>query len=147
MTENTDRIEQSSIVAAEEAPVDPWSRLLYFADDVELHPAVRELRAHFGDVVVDVVRFRDETTVHVKPAYLRQVCDFLKAHEELSFTMLIDLTALDMLRLRTAPRFDVVALIYSLKNRVRLRLKAGVDDGQSVPSLVPVWNGANWLER
>ena len=22
-----------------------------------------------------------------------------------------------------------------------------MDDGQSVPSLVPIWNGANWLER
>ena len=40
-----------------------------------------------------------------------------------------------------------MALLYSLPNRVRVRLKAGVDDGQSVPSLVPLWNGANWLER
>ena len=50
-------------------------------------------------------------------------------------------------RLRTEPRFDVVVLLYSLKNRVRLRLKAGCNDGEPVPSLVPLWNGANWLER
>lgn len=130
-----------------ETPSDPWARALYFVDDVELHPAVRDLRQQFGDVVVDVVRFRDETTIHVKPAYLRQVCDYLRTHDELSFSMLIDLTAVDMLRLRTSPRFDVVAQLYSLKNRVRLRIKAGVDDGEPVPSLVPIWNGANWLER
>ena len=41
----------------------------------------------------------------------------------------------------------MVAQLYSLPNRVRLRLKAGVDDGEPVPSLVPLWNGANWLER
>jgi NADH-quinone oxidoreductase subunit C len=61
--------------------------------------------------------------------------------------MLTDVTAVDMLRLRETPRFDVVVLLYSLKNRVRLRLKAGVNDGEPVPSLVPLWNGANWLER
>jgi NADH-quinone oxidoreductase subunit C len=52
-----------------------------------------------------------------------------------------------MLRLRAEPRFDVVVLLYSLKNRVRLRLKAGCNDGEPVPSMVPLWNGANWLER
>jgi NADH-quinone oxidoreductase subunit C len=129
------------------APSDPWHRSLYFDADPELHPAVRELRAAFGDGVVDVVRFRDETTIHVKPELLREVASFLQGHEKLAFTMLTDVTAVDMLRLRTEPRFDVVALLYSLKNRVRLRLKAGIDDGQSVPSLVPLWNGANWLER
>jgi NADH-quinone oxidoreductase subunit C len=30
---------------------------------------------------------------------------------------------------------------------VRLRIKAGCNDGEPVPSLVPLWNGANWLER
>ncbi len=146
MTDVSEHIEESN-VQVEDVPTDPWSRLLYFVDDVELHPAVRELREQFGDVVVDVVRFRDETTIHVKPVYWRQVCDYLRTHDELSFSMLLDLTALDMLRLRTTPRFDVVAQLYSLKNRVRLRMKAGVNDGESVPSLVPVWNGANWLER
>lgn len=143
----TDETSAGTLVQTNETTVDPWSRDLYFADDVELHPAVRELRAQFGEVVVDVIRFRNETTIHVRPDYLRQVCDFLRTHDELSFKMLTDLTAVDMLRLRTSPRFDVVVLIYSIKNRVRLRIKAGVDDGQPVPSVVPVWNGANWLER
>jgi NADH-quinone oxidoreductase subunit C len=52
-----------------------------------------------------------------------------------------------MLRLRTEPRFDVMVQLYSLRNRTRLRLKAGCNDGEAVPSLVPVWNGANWMER
>lgn len=130
------------------APVgDPWHRTLYFDPDVEKHPAVRELRQAFGDAVVDVVRFRDETTVHVRRELLRDVCTFLRDHPRLSFTFLTDETAVDMLRLRTEPRFDVVALLYSIANRVRLRIKAGCNDGESVPSLVPLWNGANWLER
>ena len=128
-------------------PADPWARELYFDADVEKHPALRELRAAMPDAIVDVVRFRDETTIHVRREAYREVCRFLRDHPQMSFNFLTDTTAVDMLRLRESPRFDVVALLYSLPNRVRLRIKAGCDDGEPVPSLVPLWNGANWLER
>ncbi len=128
-------------------PEDIWARDNYFHKDVERHPAVREARAAFGPAIVTVVRYGDETTIHVVPDLFRDVCNYLRTHEQLAFVALTDVTAVDMLKLRTTPRFDVVALLYSLKNRVRLRIKAGVNDGQTVPSLVPLWPGANWLER
>ncbi len=131
---------------AQEA-TNPWARSAYFDADVELHPAVRVLREAMPEAIVDVVRFSNETTIHVVASQLREVAGFLRAHEQVSFNMLSDLTAVDMLRLRPTPRFDVVVQLYSLKNRVRLRLKAGVNDGESAPSLVSLWNGANWLER
>lgn len=139
--------EQSSDEVTPLVTVDPWSRQAYFDPDVERHPAVRELRTGMPDAIVDIVRFRDETTIHTRRELLREVCAFLRDHEQLSFNFLTDLTAIDMLRLRSEPRFEVVALLYSLKNRVRLRIKAGCNDGEPVPSLVPLWNGANWLER
>ena len=125
----------------------PWGREAYFDPDVERHPAVRLLRNVLPDAIVEIVRFRDETTIHVRAAMLRDVCALLRQGPDVQFDFLTDVTAVDMLRLRTTPRFDVVALLYSLRDRVRLRLKAGVDDGTPVPSLVPLWNGANWLER
>ncbi|HYO29136.1 MAG TPA: NADH-quinone oxidoreductase subunit C [Thermomicrobiales bacterium] len=136
---------ETALAVAE--PADPWARELYFDADVEMHPALRELRGAMPEVIVDVVRFRDETTIHVRREALREVCRFLRDHPRISLNFLTDVTAVDMLRLRESPRFDVVALLYSLPNRVRLRLKAGCDDGEPVPSLVPLWNGANWLER
>jgi NADH-quinone oxidoreductase subunit C len=105
------------------------------------------LREAFPETIVDVVRFRDETTIHVRREDLREVCAYLRDHDKLQLNFLTDVTAVDMLRLRERPRFDVVVLLYSLTNRVRVRLKAGCDDGEPVPSLVPLWNGANWLER
>ncbi len=128
-------------------PVEPWARAMYTDPDIELHPAVRLLRERMPGVIVELVRFRDETTIHVQRKSLRDACALLRDDQRTSFTMLTDITAIDMLRLRVEPRFDVVALLYSLKNRVRLRLKAGCNDGEPVPSLVPLWNGANWLER
>ena len=118
-------------------PINPWAR----------HPAVRVIREHFPGAILDIVRFRDETTIHVEPVLLREICAVLRSHPQVNLNMLTDVTAVDMLRLREAPRFDVVVLLYSLTNRVRVRLKAGVNDGEPVPSLVPLWNGANWLER
>ena len=126
---------------------DPWGRGAWVDPDVEKHPALRALREAFPETVLDVVRFRDETTIHVRRENLRVVCAYLRDHERTALNFLTDLTALDMLRLRQRPRFDVVVLLYSLTNRVRLRLKAGCDDGEPIPSLVPLWNGANWLER
>ncbi len=124
-----------------------WSRDAYYGEDLEQHPAVRVLNAQLPEAIVDIIRFRDETTIHVRPELFREVCRTLRDAENVAFDFLTDLTAVDMLRLRTSPRFDVVAHLYSLRNRVRVRIKAGVDDGQSVPSLVPLWNGANWMER
>ncbi len=44
---------------------DAWSRDRWFHDDIEVHPALIVLRAAFPDAIVDAVRFRDETTIHV----------------------------------------------------------------------------------
>jgi len=124
-----------------------WGRERWIDDNLEAHPAVMALRDAFPGDVLDIIRFRDETTIHVTRERWREIAFYLRDHERIQLNFLTDLTAVDMLRLRTTPRFDVVANLYSIPNRVRLRLKAGCDDGEPVPSLVPVWNGANWLER
>ncbi|HEV2527494.1 MAG TPA: NADH-quinone oxidoreductase subunit C [Thermomicrobiales bacterium] len=126
---------------------DSWTRDDWYDDDVERHPALRVLRQRLPEAILAAVRFRNETTLHVEPTMLREVCEVLRRDPHTSLVFLSDLTAVDMLRLREAPRFDVVVQLYSLRYRTRVRLKAGIDDGQRVPSLVPLWNGANWLER
>lgn len=143
---NVDAMQDRMDLAAT-ADTDPWGRGAYVDPDVEKHPVVLALRERFPETIVDVVRFRDETTIHVRAEDLREVCFYLRDHPRIVLNFLTDLTAVDMLRMREEPRFDVVVQLYSLPNRVRVRIKAGVNDGQSAPSLVPVWNGANWLER
>ena len=57
---------------AQEA-MNPWARSAYFDADVELHPAVRVLREAMPEAIVDVVRFSNETTIHVIASQLREV--------------------------------------------------------------------------
>jgi NADH-quinone oxidoreductase subunit C len=124
-----------------------WGRGDWTDEDVEKHPVVQLLKAAYPDDLLDVIRFRDETTIHVTRERFRDIAFLLRDDPRIQLNLLADLTAVDMLRLRTGPRFDVVAQLYSIPNRTRLRMKTGCDDGEPVPSLVPVWNGANWMER
>jgi NADH-quinone oxidoreductase subunit C len=129
--------------------VDPtWVHSGYWGPlDESQHPAVLALRANFPDAVESVTFFRDEVTIRVRAEQLVEVCTHLRDQAELRYGMLSDLTAVDMLRLRTEPRFDVVVQLYSIGLRQRLRLKAGLAEDQPCPSLTAVYRAAGWLER
>lgn len=115
--------------------------------NLDENPAVSLIRERFPDAFLEAYNFRDEVTVRIRPEAWRDVAQFLRDDPNLRFALLSDETAADMLRLRDEPRFDVVAHYYSIPLRRRLRVKCGLDDGQVIPSLVPVFAAANWLER
>jgi NADH/F420H2 dehydrogenase subunit C len=80
-----------------------------------------------------------------------QLRDFALAARQAGFEMLVDLTAVDYLRVRRV-RFEVVVGLLSLQHNIRLRLLVPVPAGDpgddpTVPSLVPVYPGANFFER
>src|SRR5690606_13096948 len=110
-------------------------------------PAFVALSAAFGDAVVHISFFRDEVTIRLKPHIWADAHLLLRDDQDLSYRLLTDLTAVDMLRLRAAPRFDVVSTLYSIKRRWRLRLKAGIEDGEAIETLTSVYAAAGWLER
>jgi NADH-quinone oxidoreductase subunit C len=105
------------------------------------------LRAHFGDAVgrVDVVW--GETTAYVDAARVREIVQWLKDDPAQRYDYLVDVTAVEY---REAGRpLEVVWHLRSLPYRRFLRLKAELPKNQKleVPSVVPVHNSANWLER
>lgn len=124
-----------------------WETGYWGATDPEEHHAVIAVRERFPEAFEDAVNFRDEMTMRVVRGALRDVVHFLRDEPSLRYNLLADLTAVDMLRLRDEPRFDVVIQLYSIPNRQRLRVKCGLNDGDPVPSMVPLYEGANWLER
>ncbi len=110
-------------------------------------PAVARLRERFPEAIEDVTNFRSQLTVRIRNEAIRAVCEFLRDEPGLEFGMLADLCGVDMIKLREIPRFDVVYHLYSMTRNHRLRLKAAVGENETIPSVTPVWKGANWEER
>lgn len=110
------------------------------------HPVLAGLLEPFTDVEWQLSGGQD--TAVVPKGQLR---DFAQAAHRTGFEMLVDLTAVDYLRVRRV-RFEVVVGLLSLQHNLRLRLRVPVPAGDSgddltVPSLVPVYPGANFFER
>jgi NADH-quinone oxidoreductase subunit C len=105
---------------------------------------VEELRAWDAHAVAEVVEYHGETTVVVPRERLRATAFFCR--DELQFNLLSDATCLD--RHPFEPRFEVMYHLVSIPRRAKLRLKTKLYGKDAVAdSLVPVWPGANWLER
>ncbi|NUM42985.1 MAG: NADH-quinone oxidoreductase subunit C, partial [Leptospiraceae bacterium] len=86
-------------------------------------------------------------TFFIKSEGIVPVIQSLKDNKELSFDFLNDLTAIDWLGKKN-PRFEVCYLLKSNKNKsFRVMLKVPVEDGESIPSIVSIFKGANWPER
>jgi NADH-quinone oxidoreductase subunit C len=73
----------------------------------------------------------------------------LRDNPALRFEVLIEITAADYLP--REPRFEVVYLLLSVSNRLRLRLKVRVAGSAAaegvLPTLQQVWPAAGWPER
>lgn len=109
-------------------------------------PLLQRLREKLGDAVVSTHEFRGDRTAIVDRASLTDACTWLRDDPENGFDMLVDLTAVDYLGRQ--PRFEVVYHLYSVEKNHRLRIKVPLDgDDVKIPSVVPIWSGANWLER
>ena len=101
-----------------------------------LPDAIEEVSFHCG---VPIVR--------VKADRILDVALFLKDDPACDLKLLANLCGVDMLKLRPSPRFDVVYHLFGPATRERITLKVAVADGGEVPSVTPVWRGANWHER
>jgi NADH-quinone oxidoreductase subunit C len=69
--------------------------------------------------------------------------------QQFGFDLLVDLTCVDYLHYRGAKdRFGLVYLVASTATNERFTVRTFVNEPEpTVPSVVPLWEGANWLER
>ncbi len=95
---------------------------------------------------MEVIEFRGETTIVVPRELLRAAAVRCREDAKLQYNFLTDATCVD--RYPAEPRFELNYHLVSIPRRekVRLRVWLGGND-PVVDSLVPVWPGANWLER
>jgi NADH-quinone oxidoreductase subunit C len=110
------------------------------------HPLLQRLRERFPHAILATHAYRGDVTVQLVPASLVEVCTFLRDDPALAFDFLADITAVDYIG--AVPRFELVYHLSSLARHHRVRLKARVpEENPRIASLIPVWRGADWLER
>lgn len=111
------------------------------------------LQTILGDKLVSLTNRLGEVTIVIKPEQLIEVAQTLRDHDDLAFAQLTDLCGMDYLDYADGRwegnRFASVIHLLSIKHnwRVRVRTFAGDDDFPVVPSVIDVWNCADWFER
>ena len=94
-----------------------------------------------------VTEFRGQTRLVI--AREQMSAAFERLRHACGFDMLVDLTCVDYLNYRGASqRFGLVYLFCNTVTAERLTVRVMLDeDAPTVPSAVPVWEAANWMER
>jgi len=116
---------------------------------VDLEPVIDSLKNEFPQDILNIKEYRGETTLFVSKEQIFNICAYLK--NELNFTFLADLTAVDYLEVKS-PRYEVVYHIHRFgpecEENIRIRVKAELsEDDIKIDSVTPIWSGADWLER
>jgi len=113
--------------------------------------ALERLQQRFPErVVAPYSTPQGDDGVVVRPEGIREIAAFCKAAPELDLKMFLSLCAVDRLLLpENQPRF---ALVYHLRQGrepfKKLHLKTFVTEASpELPSVQPVWKGADWWER
>jgi NADH-quinone oxidoreductase subunit C len=109
--------------------------------------AVALLEEKFADEVVEVVEFRGDTTVEVKPERIVEIMTALRDGHDTGFKYLSMIAGMDYSP--ASPRFGVVYNLYSHKHHGRITLKARLADdlAPAIDSVASVWSTAIWHER
>ena len=91
--------------------------------------------------------FRDNFRLIVKSERLFALLECLK--QQCGFDMLVELSAADYLHYPDAKdRFGVWYVLLDTASGVRLIVKTFVNDPEPrLPSVYPLWSGADWMER
>ncbi|UCH84743.1 MAG: NADH-quinone oxidoreductase subunit C [Candidatus Latescibacterota bacterium] len=88
----------------------------------------------FGDAVMVVAK--------------SQLLDVLTSLKQEGFDLLLDIAGVDNMKREAPERFELVYMLYSVGQDLRLRVKVYVpEDDLNVPSATGLWQAANWGER
>ena len=114
------------------------------------HPAVAKLKETFPGAKFMGSQFRGDTQIAVPAAILASVVTYLRDEPSLGYNMLADVSCVDYLNFPGAKdRFGLVYVLNSVDvGAPRLILRVFLNEPElEVESLVPIFAGAEWLER
>lgn len=86
--------------------------------------------------------YKDELTLYVAPSAVVPVMHFLRDHTNTQYKSVMDICGADYPQ--RSKRFEVVYHLLSVKHNSRIRVKTYADEVSPVPSVVPLFRGADW---
>ena len=104
---------------------------------------IARLRGQHGSGLRETVTYLDQKYIVADSSLIPELLQVLRDQEQ--FDYCVDITAVHYPD--REKQFEVVWILYSFPHNDRIRVKASYADGGSVPSAVPIWPAANWLER
>src|ERR1700729_4386278 len=103
-------------------------------------PLVAKLRSSYGSGI-EALTYAGQNYMVVDRSVIPEILQVLRNEEQ--FDYCVDITAVHY---PTRERqFDVVWVLYSFPRNERIRVKAQILDGATLPCSVPICLGANWL--
>ncbi len=95
---------------------------------------------------VELLEHRNQYTLLASQSAIVDLCSEFCNSPLTKFNMLIDITAID--HNKRGNRYEIVYMLASLSYKTRLRIKVPVyEKNPHCPSVVSVWEAANWYER
>jgi NADH-quinone oxidoreductase subunit C len=112
-----------------------------------LNPSADRIKAKFPEAFVRAEVIWGETNVYVRSESVREVVQYLHDDAAEQYDYLSDVTAVEYRDFELP--LQVVWHLRSLPYRRFLRLKTELEKGSplKVPSVMPIYSGADWLER
>ncbi|EWC46871.1 mitochondrial NADH-ubiquinone oxidoreductase subunit [Drechslerella stenobrocha 248] len=117
----------------------------YASQSEQLHAYGQYIMSCLPKFVQQYSVWKDELAIYIAPQGVVPVFSFLKYHHAAQYTMVADITAVDFPSRQY--RFEVVYNLLSVVYNSRIRVKTYADETSPVPSITPLYEGANWYER
>jgi NADH-quinone oxidoreductase subunit C len=105
-------------------------------------PMIAKLKRTYGSGI-EPLTYLGQNYMVVDCSLIPEILEILRNEEQ--FDYCVDITAVHYPK--REKQFDVVWVLYSFPRNERIRVKTQIVDGESLPSSVPIWPTANWLER
>lgn len=106
-------------------------------------PLVDKFKRQYGSGIREASTYLGQKYIIVDASILSEILQLLRDDEQ--FDYCVDVTAVHYPN--REKQFDVIWILYSFAQNERIRVKAMIADGESVPTSVNLWPTANWLER
>jgi NADH-quinone oxidoreductase subunit C len=104
---------------------------------------VGKLKAQYGSGIKEASTYVRQRYLVVDSSIVYEI--LLRMRDDELFNYCVDITAVHYPK-REA-QFDVIYVLYSFHNNERVRVKTQIKEGETLRSVVGIWETANWLER